>query len=100
MPSNLASGDVRAPKCPGSRRQHTAALAEMYGHLVPGPDWYDSAKRHVLHIMLSDCRSLEDHLNVEVPAKVQGKRLQIEFEAFQQAIFFDDGSRTVAAYPD
>ena len=34
-----------------------AVLAEMYGHLSPGPDWYESARKHVPHAMLSDCRS-------------------------------------------
>ena len=51
-----------------------AALAEMYRHLSPGPEWYGSAIKHVPHIMLSDCRSLVDHFNFEVPARVQDKR--------------------------
>ena len=51
------------------------------------------------HIMLSDCRSLVDHLNVEVPARVQDKRLQIELNALRQAIFLDDGTRTASHYP-
>ena len=76
-----------------------AALAEMYGHLSPGPEWYGSAIKHVPHIMLSDCRSLVDHLNVEVPARVQVKRLQIELNALRQAIFLDDGTRTANHYP-
>ena len=76
-----------------------AALAEMYGYLSPGPEWYESARKHVPHIMLSDCRSLVDHLNVEVPARVQDKRLQIELNALRQAIFLDDGTRTASHYP-
>ena len=70
-------------------------LAEMYGHLAPGPHWYDSARQHVPHVMLSDCRSLADHLNVEVPAKLQDKRLQTELNALGQA-----GMRTATYYPD
>ncbi|CAE7419680.1 ESAG8, partial [Symbiodinium pilosum] len=76
-----------------------AVLAEMYGHLSSGPEWYESARKHVPHVMLSDCRSLVDHLNVEVPARVQDKRLQIELNALRQAIFLDDGTRTVNHYP-
>ena len=72
-----------------------AVLAEMYGHLASGPSWYDSAREHVPHVMLSDCRSLVDHLNVEVPAKVQDKRMQIELSVLRQSIFLDDGTRTV-----
>ena len=49
--------------------------------------------------MLSDCRSLVDHLNVEVPARVQDKRLQIVLNALRQAIFLDDGTKTVNHYP-
>ena len=60
-----------------------AVLAEVYGHLSPGQEWYDSARRHVPHIMLSDCRSLVDHLNVEVPTKVQDNRLQLELNALR-----------------
>ena len=77
-----------------------AVLAEMHGHLSPGPDWYGSARKHVPHIMLSDCRSLVDHLNVEAPAKVQDKRLQIELNALRQSIFLDNGTRTATYYPD
>ena len=76
-----------------------AVLAEMYGHLSSVPEWYESARKHVPHVMLSDCRSLVDHLNVEVPARVQDKRLQIELNALRQAIFLDDGTRTVNHYP-
>ena len=43
--------------------------AQTYGHLMPGLEWYDSARDHVPHVMLSDCRSLVDHPNVEVPAE-------------------------------
>ena len=71
----------------------------MCGYLSPGPEWYESARKHVPHIMLSDCRSLVDHLNVEVPARVQDKRLQIELNALRPAIFLDDGTRTASHYP-
>ena len=72
----------------------------MYGHLSPSPDWYDSARKHVPHVMLSDCRGLVAHLNVEVPAKVQDKPLQIELNALRQSVFLDDGARAVTYYPD
>ena len=77
-----------------------AVLAELRGHLSPGPDWYGSARKHVPHNMLSDWRSPVDHVNVEVPAKMQDKRLQIELNALRQSIFLDDGTRTATYYPD
>ena len=55
---------------------------------------------HVPHVMLSDCRSLVDNLNVEVPGHVQDKRLQLELNALHLSIFADDGRRTVEVYPE
>ena len=71
----------------------------MHGHLSSGSEWYESARKHVPHVMLSDCRSLVDHLNAEVPARVQNKRLQIELNALRQAILLDDGTKIVNHYP-
>ena len=77
-----------------------AVLAEMYGYLDGGDNWHDASRMHVPHVMLSDCRSLVDNLNVEVPGRVQDKRLQIELNALRQSVFADDGRRTVEVYPD
>ena len=77
-----------------------AVLAEMYGHLDGGDNWHDALRMHVPHVMLSDCRSLIDNLNVEVPGRVQDKRLQIELNALRQSVFADDGRRTIEVYPD
>ena len=88
MSSNPSGRDSGSPERP------RGCLAEMYGYLTSDPDWYDAARKHVPHIMLSDCRSLVDDLNVEVPAKVEDKRLQIEINPLRQAIFLDDGTAT------
>ena len=77
-----------------------AVLAEMYGHLDGDDNWHDASRMHVPHVMLSDCRSLVDNLNVEVPGRVQDKRLQIELNALRQSVFADDGRRTIEVYPD
>ena len=42
-----------------------AVLAEMYGHLDGGDNWHDASRMHVPHVMLSDCRSLVDNINVK-----------------------------------
>ena len=76
-----------------------ALLAELYGQGSPGADWYDRSRRTVPHMMLTDCRSLSEHLNVEVPSRVQDKRLQIELNALRQALFEDDGTRSTEVFP-
>ena len=77
-----------------------AALAELRGYPVHGADWETAARSTVLHVTLSDCKSLVSHLNAEQPARVQDKRLQIELSALRQSIFLDDGRRTVEVYHD
>ena len=72
-----------------------AVLAEMYGYLDGGDNWHDASRMHVPHVMLSGCLSLVDNLNVEVPGRVQDKRLQIELDALRQSVFTNDGRRTV-----
>ena len=71
-----------------------ALLAELYRYGTTGRDWHDASRRAIHHVMLSDCRSLVANLNTEVPSRVQGKRLQIEFDAIRQSIFDGDGRRT------
>ena len=77
-----------------------ALLAELYDCGSSGSDWYDKSRAAVPHLMLTDCRSLSDNLNSEVPSKVQDKRLQIELNALRQALFDDDGSKLIDRYPD
>ena len=55
-----------------------AVLAETYGFGSQGTEWETLARRKVLHVSLTDCRNLADHLNSDAPARVQDKRLQIE----------------------
>ena len=41
------------------------------------------------HVYYSDCRSLTDHLQSEVPNKIQDKHLGIELAALRQGIWAD-----------
>ena len=68
-----------------------AVLAKMYGHLDGEDHWHDASRMHVPHVTLSDCHSPMDNLNVEVPGRVQDKRLQMELNALRQSIFAVDG---------
>ena len=78
-----------------------ALLAELYDCGSSGSDWYDKSRAAVPHLMFTDCRSLSDNLNSEVPStKVQDKRWQIELNALRQALFDDDGSKLIDRYPD
>ena len=47
-----------------------ALLAELYGYGTTGSDWHDASRRAILHVMLSDRRSLVANLNTEVPSRV------------------------------
>ena len=76
-----------------------AALAEIYGYGSSGTDWDSRARTKILHVCLTDCRSLADNLKTETPPRVQDKRLQIELSALRQFIFTEDGVRTVEAHP-
>ena len=55
-----------------------ALLAELYGYGTTGPDWHDTSRRAIHHVMRSDCRSLVANLNTKVLSRVQDKTLQIE----------------------
>ena len=46
------------------------------------------------HVWVSDCMSLVEHLNAEVPKKVQDKRLGIELAALRQSLWTGNGQRT------
>ena len=50
-------------------------------------------------LLLSDCRSLVEHLNSEIPAKISDKRLGIEMAAIRQQLWTDDVRRTWTEYP-
>ena len=62
--------------------------------------WHDQSRRNVPHLLLTDCRSLHDHLNADVPATVSDKRLQIELNAMRQSLFEDNGARSIDVFPE
>ena len=56
----------------------------MPGMLPTMTEWHDQCQRKMKHVWVSDCMicmSLVEHLNAEVPKKVQDKRLGIELAA-------------------
>jgi len=58
-------------------------LCEMTGKLVSMTDWHEQCQMKMKHIWVSDCMSLVEHLNAEVPKKVQDKGLGIELAALK-----------------
>ena len=50
-------------------------------------DWHEQCQMKMKHVWVSDCMSLVEHLNAEVPKKVQDKRLGIELAALRQSLW-------------
>ena len=67
---------------------------ELYGCVTLGVGvmWHDQTRRKIPHLLLTDCRSLHDHLNADVPAKVSDKKFQIELNAMMQSLLEDSGA--------
>ena len=95
MQSNPTGRDICVANAQEAGDRIRAALAELRGYPVHGADWETAAGSTVMHVILSDCKSLVARLNAEQPAGVQDKRLQIELSALRQSVFIDDGRRTV-----
>eukprot|EP00438_Fugacium_kawagutii_P009145 Skav206186 [mRNA] locus=scaffold1844:100592:105303:- [translate_table: standard] len=68
-------------------------LGEVQGHIVDLKRWEEQSREQIPHLALTDCRSLSDHLDAEVPAKVTDKRLGIELSAIHENLW-KDGRRT------
>ena len=76
-----------------------ALIAETNGAFDDLRNWENPARRAVPQLLLSDCRSLVEHLNSEIPAKISDKRLGIEMAAIRQQLWTDDVRRTWTEYP-
>ena len=66
-----------------------ALLCELFGKITIKGDWHLACQKAMKHVYYSDCRSLTDHLQSEVPRKIQDKRLGIELAALRQGIWAD-----------
>ena len=66
-----------------------ALLCELFGKTTIKGDWHLECQKAMKHMYYSDCRSLTDHLQSEVPRKIQDKRLGIELAALRQGIWAD-----------
>ena len=75
------------------------AIAEVKGYIKSMKTWLEDSRAHVPHLMLSDCRSLTDHLASEIPAKVADKRLGIELQSIHEGIW-EDGRETWQKYAE
>ena len=69
------------------------ALAELMGQLDSMKTWLDDSRSCIPQLMLSDCRSLTDHLASEVLGRVADKRLGIELQSIHESLW-QDGRRT------
>ena len=69
-------------------------LCELTGKLATTTDWHEQCQMKMKHVWVSDCMSLVEHLNAEVPKKVQDKRLGIELAALRQSLWTGNGQRT------
>ena len=66
-----------------------ALLCELFGKINIKGDWHLACQKAMKHVYDSDCRSLTDHLQSEVPRKIQDKRLGIELAVLRQGIWAD-----------
>ena len=76
-----------------------AVICETQGRLQNLTGWYETIKKYVPHIYLSDCRSLVSHLKTEAP-KIADKRLSIEIAAIRQSLWNEDGTRMAVSFPE
>ena len=73
-------------------------LCEMTGKLVSMTDWHEQCQMKMKHVWVSDCMSLVEHLNAEVPEKVQDKRLGIELAALRQSLWTGNCQKSSLEY--
>ena len=67
-----------------------ASVLELLGQLPAQGEWEEVARRSLLHVQYTDCRSLSDHLLSPVPKQVEDKRLAIELAGLRQALWEGD----------
>ena len=67
-----------------------ASVLELLGQLPAQGEWEDVARRSLLHVQYTDCRSLSDHLLSSVPKQVEDKRLAIELAGLRRMLWEGD----------
>ena len=67
-----------------------AVLAEMKGCVTSRRTWEKNTRENIPHLIMTDCRSLHDHLMQEVQAKVSDKRLGIELASLHEMLWDGD----------
>ena len=72
-------------------------IAEIKGKIRSLKTWEDDARECIPHLAMTDCRSLSDHLNQEVLAKVSDKRLGIELQGIHENLW-QEGRPTWIAF--
>ena len=83
-----AVSQVQHPTEHGDRIR--AALLEIQSKLPIPPHWEEIARRSMLHVQYTDCRSLADHLTASIPKQVDDKRLSIELAGLRQSLWEED----------
>ena len=74
-------------------------MCEMTGKLVSMTDWHEQCQMKMMkHICVSDCMSLVEHLNAEVPKKIQDKRLKssLEYSPYGDELWWIETARMLA----
>ncbi len=71
-----------------------ALVCEMKGGITEANRWDEQSRALVPHLCVSDCRSLVDYVNSNVPAKTQDKRLGIELASIRQSVWDEQNQRT------
>ena len=94
------SSQIRDPKCEQFTVLPIPFASTAIRRVCRATLWHDQSRRKVPHLLLTDCRSLHDHLNADVPATVSDKRLQIELNAMRQSLFKDTGARSTDVFPE
>ena len=67
-----------------------ASVLELLGQFPARGEGEDVARRSLLHVQYTDCRSLSDHLLSSVPKQVEDKRLAIELAGLRQMLWEGD----------
>ena len=87
-------------QCEAYSLQHATEHGDrIRGKLPMTPHWEEVARRSMLHLQFTDCRSLSDHLTASVPRQCDDKRLSIEMAGLRQSLWEDDIPTHVAYKP-
>ena len=64
-----------------------AIICELRGQLPSLNGWHEESQKQMLHLWVTDCRSLSDHLNSQQISKVADRRLMIELMDMRQQLW-------------